>query len=602
MMHRPYVFLEDQLADRRRLYQNPLEVISAHTPEEVAGALARMETCTQQGKYLAGYFAYELGYMFEDKLRSLRVKHSNGPLLQFGVFENYSDAELSPHSVGHSAGHSVGNGAGQINSLEPGWGFEDYQNRFDKVMTWIRAGDVYQVNLTFPMHGTYQGDAAAIYNKLKSAQPVRYGGVINLGGSEIVSLSPELFYELDGELASELDGGKISMRPMKGTVRRGKTNAQDKALAKALQADTKNRAENLMIVDLLRNDLSRIAQTGSVEVTDLYTLETYPSLHTMTSGIEARVKEISLEKILRALFPCGSVTGAPKIRAMEIIHKLENRPRGAYCGALGLIDPDGYTRFNVGIRTLNLQTDNTCTYAVGSGVIADSNAQDEYAECLLKAAFLQDEFGLIETFGWHIQTGFMWLELHTARLAKSAVVLGFKFSETEVMRALEFAVKNLSGPQKIRLELSKDGTLKAEASVLHIANPDEVWPVALSQNPLSSGDALLAHKTTRRGFIEAELSRLKAATKCKEVLFFNERGELCEGSYTNVFIRKGEQMLTPPVACGLLPGILRQALMESGVVRAQILTLDDVRNADEVYIGNSVRGLVRAHLTDTARQ
>jgi len=216
MMHRPYVFLEDQLADRRRLYQNPLEVISAHTPEDVADALARMETCTQQGKYLAGYFAYELGGMFEDKLRLLRAKHSNGPLLQFGVFENYSDAELPPHNAGHSAG--------QINSLEPGWCFEDYQNRFDKVMAWIRAGDVYQVNLTFPMHGTYQGDAAAIYNKLKSAQPVRYGGVISLGGSEIVSLSPELFYELDG--------GKISMRPMKGTVKRGETSAQDEALHK----------------------------------------------------------------------------------------------------------------------------------------------------------------------------------------------------------------------------------------------------------------------------------------------------------------------------------------------------------------------------------
>jgi len=588
MMNGHYVFLEDQLADRRRLYQNPCEVITAYTREEVADALRRMETCQAQGQYLAGYFAYEMGYLFEAKLRPLLSKQSKSPLLQFGVFENYSTAELPAAS------------AGEVSDFKPLWSQKVYKKHFAKVMAWIEAGDVYQVNLTFPMHGTYSGDASGVYANLKSAQPVSYGGVISLGGSDIVTLSPELFFALDGET--------ISMRPMKGTVRRGKTDAEDEALAKALQSDVKNRAENLMIVDLLRNDLSRIAKAGSVKVTDLYTLETYPSLHTMTSGIEAHIQDIPFAHILQALFPCGSVTGAPKIRAQEIIHELEATPRGAYCGAIGLIDPPrennngGFSRFNVGIRTLELQRDGRCHYAVGSGVVADSDADNEYAECLLKAAFLQTEFGLIETFGWHEQTGFMWLDLHIDRLKKSAAQFGFAFCETDIVQALNAAVETQSGPQKIRLELSKDGRTKIEASALPIPNPSVIIPITLSKNPLSSADNLLTHKTTRRGFIEADLSRLNAQTGCSEVLFFNESGELCEGSYTNVFIRKDGRMLTPPVSCGLLPGVLRRALMESGMVHEHILTLDDVRNADELYIGNSVRGLMRVRLTSAERQ
>ena len=586
MMNDHYVFLEDQLAGRRRLYQNPREIITAHTPDEVAGALERMEACRAQGQYLAGYCAYELGYMFEDKLRPLMPKNMDSPLLQFGVFDGFTDAELPVAKNG------------QVNDLKPSWSFKEYKNQFDKVMAWIRAGDVYQVNLTFPMHGTYRGDAAAIYAKLKTAQPVKYGGVISLarnqGGAEIVSLSPELFFELEGE--------KVSMRPMKGTVKRGRTDAQDKALAKALQRDTKNRAENLMIVDLLRNDLSRIANAGSVSVTDLYSVETYPSLHTMTSGIEARIKDMPLADILRALYPCGSVTGAPKIRAQEIIRELEQSPRGAYCGALGLIDPDGYTRFNVGIRTLNLHADGRCSYAVGSGVVADSTARDEYDECLLKAAFLQDGYGLIETFGWHEQTGFMWLDLHMARLAESAKQLGFKFVKRGIMTALSNSITNHSGAHKVRLELSKNGTFKIETLALQMTNPDAEWPVTMSKNPVQSGDALLTHKTTRRQFIDGELARLHTETGCKETLLFNERGELCEGSYTNVFIVKDGQMYTPPVSSGLLPGVLREALLVSGQAHEQILTIEDIQNAGEIYIGNSVRGLVRTKLSATERQ
>ncbi len=586
MTDKAFVYFEDQAVGAQRLYENPLEIIEAWSADEVTPALKRMAAYQRGGKYLAGYFAYELGLLFEDTLRPLLPKNlaenSTGPLLQFGVFDKFSNVDLPNNQDGH------------INGLKPAWSLAQYQKRFAQVMDLIEAGDVYQVNLPFPLRGTYCGGGASIYQKLKSAQPVKYGGVISLGGAEIVSLSPELFFELEG--------GKITMRPMKGTSRRGLTPKRDTALAKALQMDAKNRAENLMIVDLLRNDLSRIAVRGSVKVSDLYRLETYPSLHTMTSGIEAQLADISLGQILQALFPCGSVTGAPKIRATEIIRALEASPRGAYCGAVGLIDPNGDMRFNVGIRTLVLHEGGTCTYGVGSGVVADSDANAEYEECLLKAAFLQDGFGLIETFGWHEDTGFMWLDLHLGRLQRSAEELGFSFGEKDIAQALEAATANLSGPHKIRMQLNRNGQFDVQTSPLSISAPGAIMPVSLSQNTLSSSDKLLAHKTTRRQFIESELARLQTETGCKEVLFFNERGELCEGSYTNVFVEKGGKTFTPPLPCGLLPGIMREVMLANGEVVERVLYIDDLLDADAIYVGNSVRGLMKAGLTDTAKQ
>ncbi len=595
MGDKAFVYFEDQVAGSKRLYENPLEIIEAWSVDEVRPALKRMAAYQASGQYLAGYFSYELGLLFEDRLRALipktRAESPNTPLLQFGVFEKYAHKGLPKAQDGHVA------------DLKPLWTLTQYQKRFAQVMGLIEAGDVYQVNLTFPLRGTYSGDGAGIYQRLKSAQPVKYGGVISLGGAEIVSLSPELFFELEGD--------NITMRPMKGTSRRGATPKQDKALAKALQMDAKNRAENLMIVDLLRNDLSRIAVRGSVKVSDLYRLETYPSLHTMTSGIKARLDTVDFEDILLALFPCGSVTGAPKIRAQEIIGKLETAPRGAYCGAVGLIDPapknsqdneNGFMRFNVGIRTLVLHGNGTCTYGVGSGVVADSQPRAEYEECLLKSAFLQDGFGLIETFGWHQDTGFMWLDLHLRRLQKSADELGFSFSANNVTQALGTIILDISGPHKIRLELRKNGRIDVGANPLRISEPDAIWPVSLSKNPLSSTNTLLSHKTTRRDFVESELARLKAKTGCKEVLFFNERGELCEGSYTNVFVEKDGQIFTPSLSCGLLPGILREVMLANGQAVERVLYRADLLEAGAVYIGNSVRGLMKAELTNTARQ
>jgi len=576
-----YVYFEDQLEKQRRLYENPLEIITATTPDEVPAALKRIAQCQNEGLYLAGFCSYELGYVMETKLLPLLPENRQTPLMKFGVFKSYSETEL------------VDEGTAYIGPLEPLWTQAQYQARFEKIMTYIKAGDVYQINLSFPMRGRVTGSAAALYHLLRTKQPVRYGGVVSLGGDDIITLSPELFFEINET--------QISMRPMKGTAPRGANEMEDKTLANHLQQDDKNRAENLMIVDLLRNDLSRISTPGSVRVSDLFSLETYPSLHTMTSGIEGQLGDVSFEQILRALFPCGSITGAPKIRAMEIINELETGPRGAYCGAVGLIDPDGSMRFNVGIRTL-IMAHNICTYPVGSGVVADSDMESEYQECLLKAAFLQDNFDLFESFGWDEQIGFLHEDLHLQRLKKSAKHFGFTYDAAAINHALNACVSDLTGQKKIRLTLMKNGKVQIEAQDINIGPHDEVWPIALSKTPLDRANPLLAHKTTSRDFIDGELKRLSALTGCKEVLFFNQQGELCEGSFTNIFVIKNGQMQTPPVSCGLLPGILRDVLLANGEAVERVLTQEDLRSADEIYIGNSVRGLIRVKLVNKLRQ
>ncbi len=571
-----YVYFEDQIKGIKRLYENPVEIITVTHPDDLAAGFDRLAKAQKDGLYLAGFFSYELGLLLETKLTPLFAAGEGEPLLQFGVFETVSEVAPALDGFAH------------ITSLTPGWKLSEYSRRFHKIMRAIQDGDVYQVNLTFPMHGRYEGTALALYESLKEAQPVSYGGVIALGGKEIISLSPELFFE-----HAE---GTLRMRPMKGTIKRGQTQDEDKALKTLLAQDAKNKAENLMIVDLLRNDLSRLAKPGSVTVTDLFRLETYPSLHTMTSGIQAEVSNLELPDLLTALFPCGSVTGAPKIRAMQIIDAVEAGQRGAYCGALGFMDPDGKCVFNVGIRTLTLTHQGHFIYPVGSGVVSGSQADDEYAECLLKARFLTDAFALIETMGWHRQTGIMWKDLHLGRLQKSAQNLGFNYDKPTIETALHRATSGLNGSQKIRILLHKDGTLTITPRPYIPAKPDQIMRLALSDKKVNSNDALLFHKTTRRQMFDRERAHLSAQSGCDEVLFFNEREEICEGSFTNIFIKQDGHLLTPPLSCGLLPGILRHVLLQNGEAKEAVLTREDLFKAENIYVGNSLRGLCPARL------
>lgn len=366
----PFALIDDSLSGRTRLYRDPEYLIRADQPDAVASAFRRMEEARRAGLTLAGYASYELGYLLEPRLTSLLPAERRVPLLCFGAFR---DAEMfDPALIA---------GDGDISSLVPDWSFEDYAPRFAQVLDHISAGNVYQINLTFPMRGHIAGDPLALYRTLRLRQPVAHGGVVALGEETILSLSPELFFEVRS--------GRITARPMKGTARRGADPASDREAALTLAVDEKQRAENLMIVDLLRNDLSRISRIGSVHVPKLFEVETYPTLHQMTSTVMAELQpDLDLSELFAGLFPCGSVTGAPKIRAMEIIREIEAAPRGVYCGAVGWIAPSGDMSFNVAIRTLTCFADGVAVLNVGSGIVADSTARAEYEECLLKSRFL----------------------------------------------------------------------------------------------------------------------------------------------------------------------------------------------------------------------
>ena len=372
----PYCLIEDRDAGGALLFTRLREKIEAHSAEEVAPALAAMQAASDAGFHLAGAISYECGYAFEPRLRKLLIRNEK-PLLQFGVFEppeSFAFAEAGP---------------AKVTELRRAWAFADYEPRFRACRDYILSGDVYQINLTFPLLGRQTGTPLDLYQDLRGRQPASLGGVVALGGETILSLSPERFFWTRGR--------RIFTRPMKGTAPRGPTEALDRSLAQALARDGKNRAENLMIVDLLRNDLSRLSDVGSVVVTDLYSVETFPTLHQMTSGVEARLRDDpTLAEIFAGLFPCGSVTGAPKIRAMEIIAEQETQSRGIYCGAIGHIAPAqgfgaqgfGDMSFNVAIRTLTLDGRGGLVCPVGSAIVADSSAREEYDECLLKARFL----------------------------------------------------------------------------------------------------------------------------------------------------------------------------------------------------------------------
>ncbi len=369
-MDAPFCLIEDRESCGAMLFVAPRRIVAAYRAEEVGRAFAALEEAGYEGFHVAGFLAYECGYALEPRLTPLLRPAPDKPLLLFGVF----DAPRPAPPLDAPAG-------GAVEDLNPAWDFADYERRFFACRDYIAGGDVYQINLTFPVFGRWRGAPVELYRSLRARQPVARGGVVALGDDIILSLSPENFFSTRG--------GKIFARPMKGTAPRGATAAEDRALAEALARDEKNRAENLMIVDLLRNDIGRLSEIGSVRVSDLFSVETFPTLHQMTSGVEARMREkLSLHEIFSGLFPCGSVTGAPKIRAMEIIAEQESFARGVYCGAIGVIAPGGGMRFNVAIRTLTLSPEGFFSCPVGSAVVADSRAREEYEECLLKARFL----------------------------------------------------------------------------------------------------------------------------------------------------------------------------------------------------------------------
>jgi para-aminobenzoate synthetase component I len=367
------ILFRDDLARRETVFDQPEELLSAETLEELERVFEKIEEARAAGKWLAGYFSYEAGALFEPKLASSLLGGRRIPLCAFGVFN--APKTVKPKPVLSAPGWSL---------QEPlaGWSFEEYEKRFNRVHQHLREGDCYQANLTFPISAKWQGDPAAIFNELALRQPVRHSAFVNFSDTKILSRSPELFFKTDRD-------GWIESLPMKGTARRGRTPASDKAQKRFLQSDPKNQSENRMIVDLLRNDISRISEVGTLSVPNLFKIETYETLHQMVSLVRAKLLPgLTIRDIFAALFPCGSITGAPKLSAMQILQELEQRPRDIYCGSIGWIAPDGRMLFNVAIRTLTLYPDGEAVFNVGGGVVFDSTAEEEYAECLLKARFV----------------------------------------------------------------------------------------------------------------------------------------------------------------------------------------------------------------------
>jgi para-aminobenzoate synthetase/4-amino-4-deoxychorismate lyase len=580
------VFLHDTLnpSGENLLFAAPREVLVACDAVTARAALARLEAAGQEGLWAAGFLGYELGFIFEERLAGRLTDHSDTPLLWLGLYD--APQRLTADEADQYLADCAGANPGQALDIVPAIDLAQYRLAFDQVESLIAAGDTYQVNLTFKASFRLEGDPVALYRELCRQQPVTYGALINTGEQWILSRSPELF------VASR--AGQLSARPMKGTLKRGRTLAEDAAGREALAADEKNRAENLMIVDLLRNDLGRIAEIGSVKVTDLFTVETYRTLHTMTSGITARRRAgVTTTDLLANLFPCGSITGAPKLRAMEIIAEVEAGPRGLYTGSIGYFAPGGDLMLNVAIRTAVIDKNGRGEIGIGGGIVADSTAEDEYREALLKMAFLAQpaqRVTLIETMLWQPTGGFALLDRHLDRLADSAAYFGLGFDRAAIVKLLEnqsFAAE----PMRVRLTLDEAGPA---VTAVPLPPSPPVFRFAIAPERLDSQSLWLAHKTTNRTFYDEPRQRAHAVHGVDEVLFLNERNELTEGSITNLYVERDGLLLTPPLSSGLLPGTLRAELIASGRAVEQVLTLDDLEAAGAIWLGNSVRGLIRA--------
>ncbi|WP_324697229.1 aminodeoxychorismate synthase component I [Novosphingobium aerophilum] len=599
-MSEAFVLLDDarrEGAADARFYRAATEIVVARQPHEIAPALERIEQLAANGLHLAGYLTYEAGLALEPKLAALLPDRigAAGPLLWFGAFEGY-ETVAAAEMPGWLARHASGGPRG-IGPLEPQISSGTYARAFARLHDAIEAGDIYQANLTFPLAGPWHGDPLALYAAIRPSAAAGYGGVIHDGSHWLLSFSPELFFTLEG--------GQVTVRPMKGTRPRGRDAAQDEDLRAELAGSTKDRAENLMILDLMRNDLSRVAAAGSVRVEDPFAIESYPTVHQMVSTVRADLAQgKGAVDILRALFPCGSITGAPKIRAMELIAEVERHARGPYCGSIGRIDPTGEAAFNVAIRTLRLTPGDNGTgravLGVGSAVVADSQALPEWRECLVKGGFVRESagasspasFDLIETMCFTPEKGIPLLELHLERIRASAETLGFSFDRHAVRNAIQALCFDADAPSKLRLVASRSGAYALELSELPPAFAGPVI-VGVLRLPVDSGDWRLRHKTSDRGFYEAGLAAAKAAG-AGEALFLRDDGLVTEGTFTNLFVERDGMLLTPPLALGLLPGVLRRSLIEQERAVEAALTLDDL--ADGFMIGNSLRGLLPAQL------
>jgi len=600
----PFALLDDSRAPASEaasmLFWGSKRAIVAHSGDDVEAAFNAVDEARRGGLFPCGYVTYEAGSALVERRpgRPERIAPTPLPPVSFHCFARRE--HLDRASVERFLDALAGADVCAVHDLRLSQDRSDYAARVERILGYIRAGDTYQVNYTLKARFAFAGAPAALYREMRRHQEVEFGALLEFPEARVLSLSPELFLRKAGTT--------IVSKPMKGTARRGATPAEDDAIRASLCADPKTLSENLMIVDLIRSDLGRLADAGTVVVRDLFEIQTFETVHQMVSTVEGRVdRELHVKDALWPLLPCGSITGAPKVRTMEIIEELESEPRGVYCGAIGHVTPDNDFAFNVPIRTVVSTTEGRGELGIGSGIVAESDARAEFDECLLKSRFLgavNSAFQIIETM--RLEPGAALparLDAHLARMGASALAFGFAFDPEQGRLAVARALADDSeGPlgkgaaarvARVRALLFHDGRIDVTVSPIDTPAGAPPMPVAWSAARIDSGSIFRRHKTTVRTLYDRAFDEARAAG-AYDVLFLNERGELAEASRHNVFIERGGRLLTPPIASGALPGVARAALLADPSARASeaVLRVDDVMTAERVLLVNALRGAV----------
>ncbi len=564
----------DSFSKQWLCFQDPLYYYEIFNPREITETLDEVERHVQNGRYAVGFLSYEAAPAFENAC--LVKSSSQFPLCLFAVFKSYKIIDIN----------HLSHGSFELGAMCRSISAENFGKDIKTIKKHIEHGDTYQVNYTHRLFYDFSGDPLGLFMSMANNQPNGYAAYLEWNDWAVCSASPELFFKLDGR--------QIVARPMKGTRPRGQFVNKDEAIKKELLQSEKDRAENVMIVDMIRNDLGRIADIGSVAVEKLYDIEKYPTVWQMTSTISA-FTSATLSEILTALFPCASITGAPKIRTMQIINELETTPRHLYTGAIGLLKPDRKMQFNVAIRTaLVNKRSNTVEYGVGSGIVWDSDAEEEWQECQVKSRILQEipTFELLETMRYDPENGIFLLDYHLERLMASATYFDIPFHKQDILQRLN-DIKTTNA-QKIRLLINAKGGVRVECFALSDI-PGRPVKLVLATEPISSDDVFLYHKTTHRKVHE---QMRRNHPKADDVILWNERDELTETTIYNILLKIAGKLYTPLVECGLLAGTLRAWLLDRGEVEEKILTRNDLIHCDAIYVTNSVQGKRRALLLD----
>lgn len=566
------------------LFKSPMEVISCRNLNDIEPSLNKIEKMIKKGFFAAGFLSYEAGFAFQPIIR--QKQSYDFPLLWFGIFKRpliFDHQNIEFIDSNRQNNYS-------INDIKAEVPEKQYINSIEKIKRQIEKGYTYQVNRTFKLNFSLKGSVSSLYMNLVKKQSASYSAFIRIGKQYILSFSPELFFKKEK--------GLINVKPMKGTIGRGRFLKEDIENIEHLYNCPKNRSENIMILDLLRSDLGRVSKTGTVKTIKLFEIEKYESLFQMTSTAKAETKQsVALLDLFEAMFPSGSVTGAPKIRTMQIINDIEKVPRGIYAGSIGFITPEKNCVFNVAIRTLLLDpSSGKGEMGIGSGIVYDSNPKKEYEECLLKAKFLTDKhenFRLIETILWEPVHGYALIKLHMQRLSESAAYFNYRYDKNYIIKLLNNVSKNFNKNQKhrVRLLLNKDGSLDINYSMLDQESVGRT--IAISSIKTNSADKWLYHKTTNRRLYDSEYDRYKKLGFF-DVIFKNKKGQITEGAISNIFIRKNDIFYTPPLECGVLSGVYRRHLLSERKysIKEKILYYEDILNADSIVVTNAIRGMV----------